>query len=79
MSNVIRGSRYTPATCALNLLTPRPPGNGYGRLTSSLGGNSIDLATAKLVRSYETRIYEEIDLPNQITVYSLGSEPLPRS
>ena len=68
MSNVIRGSRYTPATyrCPLNLLHTAAT---WERLRASYFESQGQLNRSnncqKLVRSYETRIYEEIDLPNQ--------------
>ena len=70
MSSVIRGSRYTPATfrCPSNLLHSAAE---WERLRASYfktqGQFNRSNNCQKLVRSYETRIREEIDLPNQAT------------
>ena len=68
MSSVIRGSRYTPATfrCPTNLLHTAAT---WERLRASYFESQGQLNRSNncqtLVRSYETRIREEIDLPNQ--------------
>ena len=68
MSNVIRGSRYTPAThrCPINLLHTAAD---WERLRASYFRTQGQMTRSQncqtLVRSYENRIREEIDLPNQ--------------
>ena len=70
MSSVIKGNRYTPATfrCPLNLLHSAAE---WERLRASYFKTQGQMTRSnncqKLVRSYENRIYEEIDLPNQAT------------
>ena len=68
MSSVIRGNRYTPATfrCPPNLLHSAVE---WERLRAayfqSTGQMNRSQNCRTLVRSYESRIRDEVELPNQ--------------
>ena len=69
MSNVIRGSRYTPATfrCPPNLLHSAVQ---WEQLRASYFRSKGEMTRSQncrtLVRSYEQRIRDEAELPNQL-------------